>query len=162
MKFMEMLMNAYLPYSFDCWPKWMYILHKWTAQGVILSIVSYYPLLWQSIDLMVTVVQRGFLCIYVCGPQVLHLNGRASHKCSMHACTVDVARVCLLSWARWYSTTRFPSMHLIDLLTDALQLLLLEAASSLLVSLVHLWSGASVSLLPFFFQWFWWLLWHEM
>lgn len=47
-----------------------------------------------------------------------------------HACPVDVARVCLLPWARWCSTRRFPSMHPIDLLTDALQLLLLEAASS--------------------------------
>ena len=32
-----------------------------------------------------TVIQRGFLCIYVGGPQVLHLNGRAAHRCSMHA-----------------------------------------------------------------------------
>ena len=34
MKFMEVLMNVYLPYSFSCWRKWMYILRKWTAKGV--------------------------------------------------------------------------------------------------------------------------------
>ena len=33
-KFMEVLMNVYLPYSFNCWRKWMYILRKWTAKGV--------------------------------------------------------------------------------------------------------------------------------
>ena len=34
MKFMEVLMNVYLRYSFNCWPKWLYILRKWTAKGV--------------------------------------------------------------------------------------------------------------------------------
>ena len=32
---MEMLMNLYLPYSFNCWRKWMSILRKWTAKGVL-------------------------------------------------------------------------------------------------------------------------------
>ena len=35
MKFLEVLMNVYLPYSFNCWRKWMYILRKWTAKGVV-------------------------------------------------------------------------------------------------------------------------------
>ena len=34
MKFTEVLMKVYLPYSFNCWRKWMYILRKWTAKGV--------------------------------------------------------------------------------------------------------------------------------
>ena len=34
MKFMEVLMNVYLPYSYNCWRKWMYILRKWTVKGV--------------------------------------------------------------------------------------------------------------------------------
>ena len=34
MKFMEVLMNVYLRYSFNCWRKWLYILRKWTAKGV--------------------------------------------------------------------------------------------------------------------------------
>ena len=33
-KFMEVLMNVYLPYSFN-WRKSMYILRKWTAKGVL-------------------------------------------------------------------------------------------------------------------------------
>ena len=32
-KFMEVLMHVYLPYSFNCWCKWMYLLCKWTAKG---------------------------------------------------------------------------------------------------------------------------------
>ena len=32
MKFVEVLMNVYLPYSFNCWRKWMYILREWTAK----------------------------------------------------------------------------------------------------------------------------------
>ena len=34
MKFMEVLINEYLPYGFNCWSKWMHILRKWTAKGV--------------------------------------------------------------------------------------------------------------------------------
>ena len=34
MKFMEVLMNVYLRYSFNCWRKWFYILLNWTAKGV--------------------------------------------------------------------------------------------------------------------------------
>ena len=34
MKLIEVLMNLYLPYSFSCCRKWMYILRKWTAEGV--------------------------------------------------------------------------------------------------------------------------------
>ena len=34
MMFMELQMNVYLPYSFNCWRKWMCILRKWTAKGV--------------------------------------------------------------------------------------------------------------------------------
>ena len=34
MKFMEVLMNVYLPHSFNCCHKWIYILRKWTAKGV--------------------------------------------------------------------------------------------------------------------------------
>ena len=34
MNFIEVLMNVYLPYSFNCWRKWMCILRKWTAKGV--------------------------------------------------------------------------------------------------------------------------------
>ena len=33
MMFMEVLMNVYLSYGFNCWRKWMYILRKWTAKG---------------------------------------------------------------------------------------------------------------------------------
>ena len=40
MKFMEVLMNVYLPNSFNCWRKWMYILRKWTAKGVITVFVQ--------------------------------------------------------------------------------------------------------------------------
>ena len=35
MKFTEVLMNVYLPFSFDCWRKWMYILRKWTTKVVL-------------------------------------------------------------------------------------------------------------------------------
>ena len=35
MKFMELLMNVYLRYSFNGWRKWLYILRKWTAKGVL-------------------------------------------------------------------------------------------------------------------------------
>ena len=35
MKFMEVLMYVYLRYSFNCWRKWLYILRKWTAKGVV-------------------------------------------------------------------------------------------------------------------------------
>ena len=35
MNFIEVLMNVYLPYSFNCWRKWMFILCKWTAKGVV-------------------------------------------------------------------------------------------------------------------------------
>ena len=38
MKFMEVLMNVYLRYSFNCWRKWLCILRKWTAKGVITTI----------------------------------------------------------------------------------------------------------------------------
>ena len=38
MKFMEVLMNVYLRYSFNCWRKWLYILRKWTAKGVLFRI----------------------------------------------------------------------------------------------------------------------------
>ena len=34
MKFMEVQMNVYLPYSFNCWRNWMCILRKWTTKGV--------------------------------------------------------------------------------------------------------------------------------
>ena len=34
MKFIEVLINVYLPYGFNCWSKWMHILRKWTAKGV--------------------------------------------------------------------------------------------------------------------------------
>ena len=34
MKFMEVLMNVDLRYSFNWWRKWLYILRKWTAKGV--------------------------------------------------------------------------------------------------------------------------------
>ena len=33
-KFMQVIMNVNLPYRFNCWCKWMYILRKWTAKGV--------------------------------------------------------------------------------------------------------------------------------
>ena len=36
-KFMDVLMNVYLRYSFNCWRKWLCILRKWTAKGVIAS-----------------------------------------------------------------------------------------------------------------------------
>ena len=35
MKFMEVLMNVYLRYSFNYWRKWLCILLKWTAKGVV-------------------------------------------------------------------------------------------------------------------------------
>ena len=38
MKFMEVLMNVYLPYSFNCWRRWIYILRKWTAKGVVILV----------------------------------------------------------------------------------------------------------------------------
>ena len=41
MKFMEVLMNVYLRYSFNCWRKWLYILRKWTAKGVIGSLSNH-------------------------------------------------------------------------------------------------------------------------
>ena len=34
-KFMEVPMNVYSPYSSNCWRKWLYILRKWTAKGVL-------------------------------------------------------------------------------------------------------------------------------
>ena len=40
MKFMEVLMNVCLPYSFNCWRKWMHILGKCTAIGVFFQIVG--------------------------------------------------------------------------------------------------------------------------
>ena len=40
MKFMEVLMNVYLRYSFNCWRKWLYILRKRTAKGVLISVYS--------------------------------------------------------------------------------------------------------------------------
>ena len=33
-KFMEVLINVYMRYSFNGWRKWLYILRKWTAKGV--------------------------------------------------------------------------------------------------------------------------------
>jgi len=36
LKFMEVVMNVYLRYSFNCWRKWLYILRKWTAKGVVI------------------------------------------------------------------------------------------------------------------------------
>ena len=37
MKFMEVLMNVYWRYSFNRWLKWLYILRKWTAKGVVIA-----------------------------------------------------------------------------------------------------------------------------
>ena len=42
MKFMKVLMNVYLRYNFNYWRKWLYILRKWTAKGVVCLVNSTY------------------------------------------------------------------------------------------------------------------------
>ena len=38
MKFMEILMNVYLPYSLNCWRKWMYILLRaWPSVALLVD-----------------------------------------------------------------------------------------------------------------------------
>ena len=107
-----------------------------------------------------TVIRRGFLCIYVGGPQVLHLNGRASHKCSMHArlmlqeCAfshgfVDIPPDASLLCIRLISSPMLSSCFYWRELPPRCQGKFLCSSC---VSLVHLWSGASV-LASSFLQW---------
>ena len=53
-KFMEVVMNVYLRYSFNCWRKWLYILRKWTAKGVL------YLIWYNNITLFLSlIVEKG-------------------------------------------------------------------------------------------------------
>ena len=59
MNFIEVLMNVYLPYSFNCWRKWMYILRKWTAKGVIRKS----PVLWPIYALVLNQSEARYLWV---------------------------------------------------------------------------------------------------
>ena len=62
-KFMEVLMNVYLRYSFNCWRKWLYILRKWTAKGVII-ITSKYLQYFKGIKTSKTLWKHPFHSVF--------------------------------------------------------------------------------------------------